>query len=249
MSRIVLVAAMEREITPLVRGWQRSTLPFTQRNFPVFESGNLVVVLSGIGKKNAEQAARAAAEKYHPTQLISVGLAGALIRSLKVASVVAPNVVVDAENGTEYRTATAAGAIGGGILITTDLVAGAQAKQELVERLHGLVVDMEAAAVAKVAQAEHIAFRCVKSISDEAEFAMPPLAKFMDAGGNFHEVRFALWAALHPWNWPAVLALGKNSRRATKSLCRWLQKDLAERQPHPGVVTLSRAELSEARVK
>ncbi len=248
MSRIVLIAAMEREVGLLVRGWQRGTLASARRSFVVFEKDELVVVVSGIGKKNAEQAAHAAAGQFRPAQLVSAGLAGALIRSLKVGSVVTPNVVVEAESGAEYRTATAAGSIGGGILITADSVAGIPAKQKLVEHLHGLVVDMEAAGVAKVAQAEHIAFRCVKAISDEAEFAMPPLAQFMDADGNFHTARFALWAALRPWRWATVVALGSNSRRATKALCQWLEKDLA-RGPRADVVTLNRAELSEARMK
>ena len=83
MSKIAIIAAMEREIAPLVRGWQRGTLSSGERKFMLFERDGVAAVVSGIGCKNAELAARAVVTQYRPALLISVGLAGALIRSLK----------------------------------------------------------------------------------------------------------------------------------------------------------------------
>ena len=37
MSKIAIIAAMEREIAPLVLGWQRGTLSRSERRFSVFE--------------------------------------------------------------------------------------------------------------------------------------------------------------------------------------------------------------------
>jgi hypothetical protein len=122
-----------------------------------------------------------------------------------------------------------------------------EAKQDLVNRFHGLVVDMEAAGVARVAQQEHVGFRCVKAISDEAGFVIPPMARFMDATGNFAAGKFALWAALRPWQWARVTALARNSRRATNALCDWLAKNLNSGLPAGEVVTLNTAELSAAK--
>ena len=153
--------------------------------------------------------------QYRPALLISVGLAGALIRSLKVGSVFTPNVVVDAADGAEYRCTADGNHVSGGVLVSAAEIAGAEAKRELVNRFHGLVVDMEAAGVAKVAQQEQIGFRCVKAISDEADFAMPPMGKFLNAAGEFQSGKFALWAALRPWQWPRIAALARNSKRAT----------------------------------
>jgi adenosylhomocysteine nucleosidase len=94
-----------------------------------------------------------------------------------------------------------------------------------VEGFHGLVVDMEAAAVAKVAAETGIGFRCVKAISDEADFVMPPLARFVDAEGNFQSGKFAAWAAVRPWEWARVITLGRKTSKAVRALCEWLEKN------------------------
>lgn len=247
MSKIAIIAAMEREIAPLVRGWQRGKLPSGQREFQCFERNEVVTVVSGIGCRNAELAARAVVEQYRPELLVSVGLAGALIRSLKAGSVFTPNVVVDAGDGAEYRCTADSNHVNGGVLVSSVEIAGAEAKQNLVNRFHGLVVDMEAAGVAKVAQQEQIGFRCVKTISDEADYVMPPMGQFVSAAGEFQSGKFALWAALRPWQWLRIAALARNSKRATESLCNRLRNDLAGTLLPKEIVTLNKAELSEAK--
>jgi adenosylhomocysteine nucleosidase len=213
----------------------------------LFERDGVVAVVSGIGCKNAEQAARAVVEQYRPALLISVGLAGALIRSLKVGSVFTPSVVVDAAEGAEFRCMADGNRVNGGVLVSAAEIAGAEAKRELVNRFHGLVVDMEAAGVARVAQQEQIGFRCVKAISDEADFVMPPMEKFLNTAGEFQSGKFALWAALRPWQWARVAALARNSKRAITALSNRLQADLASGLQSKEIVTLGRAEFSEAK--
>ena len=51
---------------------------------------------------------------------------------------------------------------------------------------------MEAAAVAAVAQERGIEFAAVKAISDELDFVMPPVGRFVDADGKFETARFAV---------------------------------------------------------
>jgi len=223
MSRTVIIAAIEREMEPLVRGWQRTAISEDARSFAAFEKDDRVVVISGIGRGHAETEARAAIAQYMPGELISAGLAGALIGSLKAGSVVTPNVVVDAVDGAEYRCAAdGSGIVGGGVLVTAAEISGAEAKRKLVDRFHGLVVDMEAAGVASAAKDAGIGFRCVKAISDEADFVMPPLARFVDGAGHFQSGRFGVWAAVRPWQWARVMKLASNTRNAVKALCEWL---------------------------
>jgi adenosylhomocysteine nucleosidase len=114
------------------------------------------------------------------------------------------------------------------VLVTAAEVAGAESKAALVERFHGLVVDMEAAGVARVAQQFNVGFRCVKAISDEFDFAMPPLNRFVDEAGNFKTGRFTAWAAVRPQHWAVVLRLARNSGRATQALSQWLKKNLTQ---------------------
>ena len=247
MSKIAIIAAMEREIAPLVRGWRCGTLLSGERKVVLFERDGVVAVVSGIGCKNAEQAAHAVVAQHRPALLVSAGLAGALIRSLKVASVFTPNVVVDAVDAMEYRCAADSNHVSGGVLVSAAEIAGAEAKRELVNRFHGLVVDMEAAGVARVAQQEQIGFRCVKAISDEADFVMPPMKKFLNPAGEFQSGKFAWWAALRPWQWPGIAALARNSRHAADALCNRLRSDLATESPAKEIVTLDRAEFLEVK--
>ena len=247
MSKVAIIAAMERELAPLVRGWKRATLSSGERTFTLFESDGVLAVVAGMGCKNAEQAARAAVRQYRPSLLISAGLAGALIRSLKAGSVFTPGVVVDAADGAEYRCVADGNHVSGGILVSSGEIAGAEAKRELVTRFHGLVVDMEAAGVARVAQQEQVGFRCVKAISDEADFAMPPMAGFIAADGAFQSGRFAAWAAVRPWQWARVIALARNSKRAIMALCDRLRNDLAGGAQTKEIATLNRAELLDAK--
>jgi adenosylhomocysteine nucleosidase len=247
MSKIAIIAAMEREIAPLVRGWRCGTLSSGERKVVLFERDGVVAVVSGIGCSNAELAAQALVAKYRPALLMSVGLAGGLIRSLKVASVFTPNVVVDAVDGAEYRCAADPNHVSGGVLVTAREIAGVEAKKELVNRFHGLVVDMEAAGVARVAQQEQIGFRCVKAISDEADYVIPPMKKFLNPAGDFQSGKFAWWAAVRPWQWPRIAALAQTSRHAADALCNRLRSDLATESPAKEIVTLDRAEFLEVK--
>jgi adenosylhomocysteine nucleosidase len=247
MSKTVIIAAMERELAPLVNGWEKGTLSSGGKTFTLFENDGVIAIISGIGCKNAALAASTVVEKFHPSILMSVGLAGALIRSLKVGSIFTPNVVVDASDSAEYRCAADSSRISGGVLVSTAEIAGAESKKQLVQGFHALVVDMEAAGVARVAQAANIDFRCVKAISDEADFAMPPMSRFLTADGAFQTGKFAFWAALRPWQWLRVAALARNSGRATRALCGWLATNLTTGSHAKEVVTLNTPELSEAK--
>jgi adenosylhomocysteine nucleosidase len=247
MSKTAIIAAMERELAPLVHGWKKSTLSSSGKTFTLFESDGLVTIISGIGCKNAALAASAAVEKFHPSALMSVGLAGALIRSLKVGSIFTPNVVVDASDSAEYRCAADSSRISGGVLVSAAEIAGAEAKKQLVQSFHALVVDMEAAGVARIAQEANIDFRCVKAISDEADFAMPPMGKFLTSGGNFQTAKFAAWAAVRPWQWFRIAALARNSSAATRALCVWLATNLTTGLQAEKIATLNTPELSEAK--
>ena len=258
MNRTIgIITALERELHPLVEagGWARTNL-VSSRSLTCYELGRRVVVAGGIGSKQAEAATRAVVEKYHPQILISAGLAGALIPSLKVGSIVTPNVIVDASTGAEYRCRTSttetlrhgengANRTGEGAcatppcrLVSASEVAGPQSKADLAERFHALAVDMEAAGVARVAHECNAGFLCVKAISDEFDFAMPPLNSFVDGEGNFKTGSFAAWTALRPRHWSKVLDLSRNSARALRVLAAWLAQNTSGSLDAGAVVTL-----------
>jgi adenosylhomocysteine nucleosidase len=242
MSRIAIIAALEREIAPFVAGWSRGVLRHQDHELPCYRRGDLTVVIGGIGSRHAELAARAAVAELQPRVLLSVGLGGAIIRTLKIGSIFVPNLIVDASTGTEYRCDTAAGLSSGGILVSAPDIAGPESKKILADTFHALVVDMEAAAVARVALQMKTGFFCVKAISDELDSHLPPLNPFVDGSGQFQTGRFVTWAAIRPRWWPATVRLAIGSRRATHALCDWLGAHMTSSFTASSVVTLEGAD-------
>src|SRR5215470_9686457 len=103
MSTVGIIAALDRELASLVCDWQSVSFMHSGRNFRAYQKGDVVAMAGGIGPPAAARAARAMVAHYKPQLLISAGLAGALLHTLKVGSVLTPNVIIDAATATEYR--------------------------------------------------------------------------------------------------------------------------------------------------
>lgn len=242
MSTIAIIAALDRELAPLTRHWKTVRFSYTGRSFQSFEHENLVAIAGGIGCRAAGRAAKAVVAQYKPEMLISAGLAGALTANLNIAGLVTPNVIMDAATGAQYRCES-----GNGVLVTCNEIAGHASKQELARKFHAAAVDMEAAAVAEVAVQKGLAFACVKAISDELDFVMPPLSQFVDDEGQFQSGRFASWVALRPKYWIKTLVLARNSNRAARALCERLEQSASAGLKRPGIAKIEAAELSQTR--
>jgi adenosylhomocysteine nucleosidase len=112
------------------------------------------------------------------------------------------------------------------VLVTTAAIANVGGKARLHTLYQAQAVDMEAAAVARVAQTHGVPFQAIKAISDEADFEVEELSRFATAGGQFREAAFALHAALRPAMWDKVWMLGRNSHKALAALTKALQSEL-----------------------
>lgn len=222
MPEVAIVAALEREVAPLVRRWRVVDQEHGGRKFRFFESGNAVVVCGGMGFEAARRATEATIALYRPSVVLSVGFAGALDEKLRVGDLLEPRYVVDARDGSRTDTGS-----GSGVLVSSPAVAGAEQKAKLAKSYGAQAVDMEAAAVAKGADARGLRFAAVKAISDEVGFAMPPMDRFIAADGSFRARSFALYAASRPFIWPDVLRLAQNSARAARALSAMLQSKYA----------------------
>ena len=218
MSRIAIVAALEREVRPLVKEWRVNEKISDGRRFRFFEKDDSVVVCGGIGAAPARRAAQAVIAIHAPKLIYSAGFAGALDPALKVGDVVRPRRVVNAGDGSSVNLDQ-----GEGVLITFGSVASPEQKAKLRDSYGAQAVDMEAAAVARAAAARGIGFAVVKVISDEFDFNFHSMERFVDSDGRFLQGRFAWFAALRPWVWPQVAQLARNSNRAALALCRSLR--------------------------
>ena len=219
MPRLAIVAALEREVKPLVRRWRVTEKEHEGRRFRFFENGEVVVVCGGIGATAARRAAEAAIAIFSPSVICSVGFAGALDASLRIGDVVRPRTVINAGDGSKNSVDS-----GEGTLVSFASVASSDQKKKLAESYSAQAVDMEAAAVARSAEARGKEFRAIKAISDDLEFEFPAMERFVDSEGRFSEGKFAFYAAVRPWLWRRILRLARNGGRASRALCTYLSR-------------------------
>ena len=225
MPRIAVVAALEREVAPFVKDWPTVRREHDGRSFRFFEKEGTVLVCGGMGSEAARRAAEAVLALYAPTLLISAGFAGGLDPALPVGHTLTPRHVIDAGDGSRIDSGT-----GEGILISFETVADAEQKARFATAFGAHAVDMEAAAVARAAQAHGVKFLACKVISDTSDSRLPPIAPFIGTDGRFQALRFMMHIALRPWLWKGVRKLAKDSLQAAQSLGISLQRQQAALQ-------------------
>lgn len=218
-SKVAIVAALEREVRPLIRQWRSAEREYDGRKYKFFENERAVLVCSGIGPEAARRATEAIIKLYAPIMVQSVGFAGALDSTLKAGTVLTPICVIDANDGSRVEAA-----VGHWVVVSVDRAANVEQKARLAKAYWAHAVDMEAAAVARGAQAHDITFVGLKAISDEADFEMPSLDRFIASDGKFRTAAFATFVVLRPWLWRRVSRLARNSAKAAHALCGWLDQ-------------------------
>lgn len=211
---VAVVVAMRREVAPLLCRSQERHIA----GVAIYEVHGAVVAVAGMGRQAATLAAKIVASNYSPGILISAGFGGALTSDRRAGDVVTAREVIDSETGERY----AAGS-GGSTVLTVSGVTGVAGKRDLASRWNADMIDMEAAAVAEVAQKLGIEFAAVKAISDELEFELPPMAQFVDDAGQFRTMRFVAWLAIRPRWWSVVRRLNANSQLAAANLSHVLE--------------------------
>jgi adenosylhomocysteine nucleosidase len=216
-----IIAALYREIAPLVRGsgWRSSRRIGSA--YQAYERENVLVVCGGIGSEPARKAAEALVAAVKPSVLLSVGLAGALTPTLKAGAVFFPATVLDAATGSAIDSnlmPEVAGFPRSGVLVSAARMASPESKRLLAAQYHADAIDMEASSVACIAATHGLGFLALKAISDEYNFSMPDLCSYIDPEGRFLTGRFVLRTALRPSTWPVVGKLASNSSKAAQEL-------------------------------
>src|SRR6202021_4046625 len=93
-NKLAIVAALEREVRPLIKNWRSSEKQHDGRPFRVFEGRiqekDVILVCGGIGAAAARRAAEAVIAIYAPSVIYSVGFAGATHSGLKVGDILLP---------------------------------------------------------------------------------------------------------------------------------------------------------------
>ena len=218
MSAIAIIAALPREVAPLVKGWRREELP---GNRVVYIRGDVVVACAGMGGVQAALAVQAARALARVSEFVSIGVAGACDPRLRIGDVVRPGVIIDRKTGERFIDERY-----DSVLVSTDSVVSVAEKERLHAAYDAAAVDMEAATVARLARAHGLGFRTIKAISDTSDFEIAWLAKFATTEGQFREGAFAMHAAMRPWMWGRVRRLAKNSGKALRALHEALRAEI-----------------------
>jgi adenosylhomocysteine nucleosidase len=216
--RVGIIAALPGELKPLVKDWTRIKTTDSEVRKWVLQSGEdeWVAVCAGMGAEAVRRAFAEAERGGSLEMVLSVGWAGALRDDMTVGSAQVPTVVIDAQTG-EHFDLTQGKRRGG--LVTTTRVANAKEKMRLVTTYPGAVlVDMEAATVARLAAMREIPLLCIKGVSDGANVVLPDLNLFIDRTGHLKILPFLAFVIFKPRYWPALVHLGRNSARAAAAM-------------------------------
>lgn len=153
---------------------------------------------------------------------MSFGLAGGLDPALAPGAILVPPVVLlgterwDAEAALMHRLggATAGAIYGGGHIVAT-----AADKAALRARTGAVAVDLESAAVARVARQHALSFAVLRAICDPASRDLPHAALVaLDSAGTIGAWRVASAALSRPREIPALIRLAGDAARARHAL-------------------------------
>lgn len=215
--RIGIVAALNGELRPLVRGWSHRP----DGAFVIERNGATVTAVArGIGARHAEQAITIAESGGRLDALLSIGWAGGSSCGIQPGTAYEVGEVINGSAGERYATVATTSAVR---LVTMDHVAGREEKRRIAELYGASLVDMEAASVGRLARQRGIPFYCWKAVSDTASEDLPDFNRFMDANKQLHTGRLAAYALTHPRYMAPLLRMGKNSKIGAEALAQAIQ--------------------------
>jgi adenosylhomocysteine nucleosidase len=217
-SRVAILAALPREVAPLVRDWPVSNVSRSEGT-SVWERDGAIAVCAGMGGERAALALELASSRGRIDSIVSVGYAGALRAGMAVDRVYWPAAIIDDRTGERFECSD-----GEGTLVTTDHAVGRDEKLALAARWNGDLVDMETATVARLAKMRHLPFRALRAVSDRVDDNLPDFGRFTDERGGFRGSSFAIYVALHPWLIATTFRLGKQSAQASRLIARALRQ-------------------------
>lgn len=230
MTQLGVVAALPAEAKCLV-GWPNRyrnishTLPATASKY----IGKPLLSISGIGPQAACTAATMLVE-HGAAALLSWGCAGALSKNLAPGDLLIPRAVL-AENGKilhpdsiwRKRLTTQLSSTlkwhEDMLVESGKMISGIEEKQTVAHTSGAIAVDMESAAIGRVARQAGIPFMVIRAVADSADEALPSCIVKMTPDNKQLQTRHLLPALIsQPGLWPAMIRLGLHFRTATHTL-------------------------------
>jgi adenosylhomocysteine nucleosidase len=231
-AAVGLVAALPEELRTLRRRLE-AVRSSTSGGFR-FDEGSLsgaaiVAVETGTGEASAAAGARALLDRFRVRGLVVLGLGGGLSPALGIGSLFVAERVVDergpapapdARWSEHLRRRT--GARQATFFTASRPLATAASKRAAWRALGGdgpALVDLETAAVARVAASRGVPYAALRAVGDAAEDTLPlPFERFVDASGRIRRVALVAEALRRPRIVPGLLELHRRAAQCAERL-------------------------------
>lgn len=224
---LLAVAAHSTELAFLAPG-ENAGATRAQGRWSEWAGGKALMLTGGIGREAARRATEAALAAHRVRALISIGYVGALQPAWALGDIFVADRVLLLEAGLEYACTWPVfeggfGSVRRGALATIDHVANTVEEKKRLARLGADAVDMEAFAVAAIADERGLPFFCIKVVSDDAGTEIGfDFDRARRPDGSVSGGAVIAQAGLSPARWRELLALKRNGELAARNLAQFL---------------------------
>jgi adenosylhomocysteine nucleosidase len=191
-------------------------------------SDNIKVIYAGAGSENAAAASKTLINQG-ATQLISWGCAAGLAMHLKPGTLIFADQCICNDKAVfepdklwlRHACDVMANQLPmiGAVAESDQVVITSQDKLALGVEMKAIALDMESAAIAKVANANGLPFLVIRAIADPQTMDLPQaVVQALDAQGQVDVKRLMGYLLLHPSEIPKLIRLGYHFKAAKKSL-------------------------------
>ncbi len=217
-----IIVALPNEASVLTNQTAKQHIPLTLSN-------KVTLIVCGMGSSNAQQAAQLLI-KQGVTNLLSFGTAGGLDSNCKAGDIIVANSCID-NNGKIIPVDTnwqqrifnrldkldTVNVLNAAICESSFVVKNSLDKKTLHKKTNAAAVDMESAAIAQIANENHIPFISLRVIVDSADMTIPYVVmNNMDENGNIAIIKLLFGLLKKPGDIISLIQLADNFNKARK---------------------------------
>lgn len=198
---------------------------------------NIVLVRSGVGGQRAKDSTLQVIDTFQPKALISIGYAGAVQPELNVGDLVIADSIMkaDVEENRKYHPdpdwleralnipcPDGVKKVVGGLLTVSTVINDPAAKRDLGESYGVQAVEMETAAIAKVAEDRGLPFLSVRVISDSIDDELLDSSSFLGGDGEISTLKAGWYVLTHPGSIKSAISLRAHTQLGTQVMTSFL---------------------------